>query len=98
MSPKKKSAYSVPKLKDFSATALGKAAKDLLSALAEESKAVGTEAEWKEFRDRWMARTNGILTQINTEWLKAAPKDAKRDVGQCVNELKAKVEQTVDAT
>jgi phenylalanyl-tRNA synthetase alpha chain len=96
MPPKKKSAYTVPKLKDFSATALGKAAKDLLSALAEESKAVGSEVAWKEFRDRWMARANGILTQTNTEWLKAAPKDAKRDVGQCVNELKAKVEQTVD--
>jgi phenylalanyl-tRNA synthetase alpha chain len=98
MPPKKKSAYTVPKLKDFSTTALGKASKDLLSALAEESKAVGSEAEWKEFRDRWMARANGLLTQVNTEWLKAAPKDAKRDVGQCVNELKAKVEQTVDAT
>ena len=63
MSPKKKSAYSVPKLKDFSATALDKAVTELLSALEEESKAVNNEAEWKVFRDRWMARTNGILTQ-----------------------------------
>ena len=46
------------------------------------------EADWKAFRDRWMARTNGILTQINDQWLKAAPKEAKRDAGQKVNELK----------
>jgi phenylalanyl-tRNA synthetase alpha chain len=98
MSPKKKSEYSVPKLKDFSAVALEKAAKDFLSALATESKAAGSEAEWKIFRDRWMARANGLLTQINESWLKAAPKDAKRAAGQCVNELKAKVEEIVGAT
>ena len=44
-----------------------------------------------------MARKNGVLTQINDLWLKAAPKDAKRDVGQRVNELKSKVEQTIEA-
>ena len=98
MSPKKKSQYAVPKLKDFSAAALEKAAKELLSALAAESKAVDSEAEWKIFRDRWMARANGLLTQINEAWLKAAPKDAKRAAGQCVNELKAKVEEIVGAT
>ena len=98
MSPKKKSQYAVPKLKDFSAAALEKAAKELLSALAVESKAVDSEAEWKIFRDRWMARANGLLTQINEAWLKAAPKDAKRAAGQWVNELKAKVEEIVGAT
>jgi phenylalanyl-tRNA synthetase alpha chain len=98
MSPKKKSVYAVPKLKDFSAAALEKTAKELLSALAAESKAVDSEAEWKIFRDRWMARANGLLTQINEAWLKAAPKDAKRAAGQCVNELKAKVEEIVGAT
>jgi phenylalanyl-tRNA synthetase alpha chain len=98
MSPKKKSAYAVPKLKDFSPAPLRKAAEELLSAVELESKAVDSEADWKMFRDRWMARANGILTQINEVWLKAAPKDAKRDAGQWVNQLKAKVEQTVDAT
>jgi phenylalanyl-tRNA synthetase alpha chain len=98
MSPKKKSAYAVPRLKDFSAAALEKAAKGLLSALETESKAVDSEADWKVFRDRWMARANGILTQINEAWLKAAPKDAKRDAGQCVNQLKVKVEEIVTTT
>jgi phenylalanyl-tRNA synthetase alpha chain len=98
MSPKKTSTYTVPKLKDFSAAALDEAAKKLLAALEAEAAAVSTEAEWKTFRDRWMARANGLLTQVNTLWLKAAPKDAKRDAGQRVNELKTKVEQMVDAT
>src|SRR5258707_9757369 len=44
-----------------------------------------------------MARKNGILAQVNDLWLKAAPKDAKREVGQRVNQLKKEVEQKVEA-
>ena len=90
--------YGLPKLIDFSAAAFDTAVRELLSALDQESAAVTSESDWKVFRDRWMARKNGILTQLNDVWLKTAPKDAKRDVGQRVNEIKAKVEQTVNAT
>src|SRR6266704_6572707 len=92
-----KVAYTVPKLKDFSPAALDKAVEKLLSALEKESAAVESEAEKKAFRDRWLARKDGILTQINELWLKPAPKEAKRDVGQRVNKLKAEVEQKVEA-
>ena len=97
MGPKKKSAYTVPKLKEFSAAALDEAVKNLLAAVVREAGEVGSEPEWKTFRDRWMARSNGFLTQVNTLWLKAAPKDAKRDVGQRVNELKKRVDETIAA-
>jgi phenylalanyl-tRNA synthetase alpha chain len=89
--------YTVPKLTDYSSAALEKAASELLAALEAEAAAVRSETEWKEFRDRWMARKNGVLTQVNDLWLKAAPKDAKREVGQRVNELRVKVEQGIDA-
>jgi phenylalanyl-tRNA synthetase alpha chain len=88
-------AYTVPKLTDYSAAALDKAVKELMSALGQESSAVASEAEWKVFRDRWMARKNGLLTQVNEIWLKAAPKDRKREAGQRVNTLKAVVEDSV---
>jgi phenylalanyl-tRNA synthetase alpha chain len=90
--------YTVPKLKSYSAAALDKAVEKLLAALKQEAAAVKNEAEWKAFRDRWMARKNGVLTQINDLWLKAAPKDAKREVGQRVNEMRALVEQQVAKT
>ncbi|MGH9513689.1 MAG: phenylalanine--tRNA ligase subunit alpha [Terriglobales bacterium] len=92
----KASPYSVPALKSFSATALDEAAEKLIAALDAESKHIGDEADWKAFRDRWLSRNNGLLTQVNDLWLKAAPKDAKRDAGQCVNELKKKVESQVE--
>ena len=42
-----------------------------------------------------MARKNGLLTQINDLWLKAAPKAAKREVGQYVNDLKHLIEKEI---
>jgi phenylalanyl-tRNA synthetase alpha chain len=89
--------YSVSKLTEYSASALERASAELRSALAHEAVAVKNEAEWKIFRDRWMARKNGVLTQINDLWLKAAPKEAKREAGQEVNLIKQQVEQAVAA-
>ena len=90
-------AYSVPQLKDFSTPALDKAVEKLLAGLEKESTALADENQRKAFRDRWLARKDGILTQVNELWLKAAPKDAKREVGQRVNKLKAEVEGKVEA-
>jgi phenylalanyl-tRNA synthetase alpha chain len=95
MSPKKKSAYAVPKLKDFSTAALDEAVAKLRAALGQEADDVSTQAEAKAFRDRWMARKNGILTQINELWLKAAPAGARREAGQHVNEVKEFVGERV---
>ena len=88
-------AYTVPKLTDYSAAALESAADGLKSALREESRAVTDESQFKAFRDRWMARKSGVLSQLNDEWLKAAPRDSKRAVGQRVNEIKVHVEDVV---
>jgi phenylalanyl-tRNA synthetase alpha chain len=90
-------AYTVPKLTDYSAEALEKAASECIAACTTESGEVHSDADLKAFRDRWMGRKNGILTQINDQWLKGAPKEAKREAGMRVNELKARITQLVDA-
>ncbi len=89
--------YTVPKLTDYSAAALEKAAAECADACASEASAVRTDSELKAFRDRWTARKNGILTQINDVWLKGAPKEAKREAGMRVNELKARIQEVVIA-
>jgi phenylalanyl-tRNA synthetase alpha chain len=89
--------YTVPKLDDYSPASLDRAVTDLFTALDSETAALHSESDWKEFRDRWMARKNGVLTQVNDTWLKAAPKEAKREIGQRVNELKARAEAAIDA-
>ncbi len=88
-------AYTVPKLADYTQAELQRVGDELVSALGAEADAVTTEAEWRAFRDRWMARKGGILTQVTVRWLKAAPTAAKRAVGQRVNQLKPRVEQAV---
>jgi phenylalanyl-tRNA synthetase alpha chain len=88
--------YTVLKLTDYSATALEKAAADCIRACAEEASAVRNDAELKAFRDRWVARKSGVLTQINDLWLKGAPKSAKREAGIRVNELKSLIQELVD--
>jgi phenylalanyl-tRNA synthetase alpha chain len=85
-------AYSISKLTDYSAAALESAANECVRACQKEASAVRNDAELKAFRDRWIGRKSGILKQINDLWLKAAPKEAKRNVGHVVNEVKAAVE------
>jgi phenylalanyl-tRNA synthetase alpha chain len=90
-------AYTVPKLTDYSAAALEKAVNDCADACAQEKTSVHSDADLKSFRDRWLARKNGLLTQINDSWLKASPKAVKPLVGQKVNWLKKHIEGMVEA-
>ena len=87
--------YTVPKLTDYSAAALEKSAAECVRACASEAAAVRSDAVLKAFRDRWVGRKNGILTQINDVWLKGSPKDAKREAGIRVNELKVRITELV---
>jgi phenylalanyl-tRNA synthetase alpha chain len=89
--------YKVKKLEDFSPVALDQEVEQLFASLDEEFRAVASDGERKAFRDRWVARKDGILAQVNELWLKAAPKEAKREVGQRVNRVRAEVEQKVEA-
>jgi phenylalanyl-tRNA synthetase alpha chain len=89
-------AYTVPKLEDWSLSSLESAEKKLYAALKDEAKAVLSEEQWKVFRDRWIARKNGILTQINDIWLKAAPNSNKKHAGFIVNRTRKNVEEIVD--
>jgi len=89
-------AYTVSKLLDYSPRALEKASAEAVRACGSEASSVRSDAELKSFRDRWLARKNGILTQINELWLKGAPKDAKREAGMRVNELKARIQELVE--
>ena len=88
--------YTVPKLEDYSPEILDREIAQLLQVLEGDANSVQTSDDWKEFRDRWLARKNGVLTQVN-EWLKAAPGPQKREVGRRLNELKAKVEEVVES-
>ncbi len=54
------------------------------------------EAEWLAFRQAWLGRKSGVLTQITDHWLKPAPAELKRAVGQALNDLRAHVEGVIE--
>jgi len=54
------------------------------------------ESAWKLFRDRWLGRKSGVLTQITDNWLKPATPELKRAVGASLNELRAHVEAQIE--
>jgi phenylalanyl-tRNA synthetase alpha chain len=90
--------YTVPKLENFSTAALDEAVKELLSALKSESQDALDAVTCERFRNRWLARKSGVLTQINDLWLKAAPGSEKRYVGVVFKLLKEQIEKAVEDT
>src|SRR6266436_1062265 len=54
------------------------------------------ESSWRQFRDAWLGRKSGVLTQITDNWLKPATLELKRAVGAALNELRAHVEAKIE--
>ena len=70
---------------------------EIRSRFDTESTAIHDESAWKIFRDAWLGRKSGVLTQITDNWLKPAPPDLKRVVGAGLNELRAHVESQIES-
>src|ERR1700681_2380021 len=62
-----------------------------------ESTRVHEEESWKLFRDAWLGRKSGVLTQITDNWLKPAGPGLKPAVGAALNQLRAHVEPKIEA-
>jgi phenylalanyl-tRNA synthetase alpha chain len=69
---------------------------DLRGRFDEECACACDESSWKQFRDTWLGRKSGVLTQITDNWLKPATQDLKRVVGQELNQLRAHVESKIE--
>ena len=69
---------------------------DLRGRFDEECACACDESSWKQFRDTWLARKSGVLTQITDNWLKPAGVELKRVVGQELNQLRAHVESKIE--
>jgi phenylalanyl-tRNA synthetase alpha chain len=67
------------------------------SRFADDALRVHDEESWKFFRDAWLGRKSGVLTQITDNWLKPAPPALKPAVGAALNQLRAHVEPKIEA-
>ena len=81
---------TVPQLPDFSEASLDAAFSAVLREAQETVRAPAFDAEG--FRVEWLGRKQGRLKAISDAWLKAAPPEAKRLIGQRFNALKEQIE------
>jgi phenylalanyl-tRNA synthetase alpha chain len=97
-------AYTVPKLTDYSPEALDAEVSALQEAFEDEAGTILEQSSssrltlvqkgnlFDEFRNRWLGRKSGIITQINEVWLRGAPSQSKKGAGQTVNKVRFWVE------
>ncbi len=89
----RKKHVSIPQITDFSEASLDTA---FNAVRTEAEQAVAAPAFDPEvFRLEWMGRKQGRLKLISDAWLKAAPPEAKRLIGQRFNALKEQVEAAI---
>src|SRR6202790_491422 len=69
---------------------------DLRGRFDEECARARDESSWKQFRDAWLGRKSGVLTQVTDNWLRPANQELKRVVGQELNQLRAYVESKIE--
>ena len=82
------------------AAALGHLFSQIESRLNEEIAQLREKASYAEaieaFRVRWLGRKQGIVRGITDNWLKSAPPELKREVGQRLNALRQNAERGIE--
>ena len=86
----------IPNLTAFDEASLDAAFTQLEQQARASAAAVSTGAHVEAFRLQWLGRKQGLLNDVSGRWLKSAPAEAKKALGQRFNALKATVEQLLD--
>src|SRR5579863_6911388 len=87
---------SIPNLGAFDDDSLDKAFAAIAKQAAEDAARLDGPDAVEAFRLEWLGRKQGRLNEISGRWLKAAPAEAKKSIGQRFNGLKKQVEELLD--
>jgi phenylalanyl-tRNA synthetase alpha chain len=87
---------NIPNLSAFDDDALDRAFAALARQAARDAAALDGPQAVEAFRLEWLGRKQGRLTEVSGRWLKSAPSEAKKSIGQRFNELKKQVEELLD--
>ena len=88
---------AIPTLTAFDDASLNQAFGALEQEARAAAAALATPESVEAFRLHWLGRKQGRLNDISARWLKSAPPEAKKALGQRFNALKAVVESLLDA-
>ena len=87
---------AIPDLPEFNDSALDKAFAALERRATDDAAALPSPEAVEAFRLRWLGRKQGLLSEVSSRWLKAAPPEAKKPVGERFKTLKELVERLLD--
>jgi phenylalanyl-tRNA synthetase alpha chain len=86
----------IPNLTAYDDAALDQAFAGLAEQVAQDAAGLDGLDAVEAFRLEWLGRKQGRLNEVSGRWLKSAPAEAKKSIGQRFNELKKKVEDLLD--
>jgi len=87
---------AIPSLPEYNDSALDKAFAALAKQATDEAAVLGSPDDLEAFRLRWVGRKQGRLNDVSARWLKGAPPEAKKSVGERFKALKDLVEGLLD--
>jgi phenylalanyl-tRNA synthetase alpha chain len=88
---------AIPHLSGYSEAELDQAFAAIAREVETSAAALETPESVEQFRLHWIGRKQGRLKAISDAWLKSAPAEAKKLIGQRFNTLKAEIEQRLEA-
>lgn len=86
----------IPALSGYSEPELDQAFAAVAAEVENSAAALASGEQREQFRLQWLGRKQGRLKLISDAWLKAAPADAKKLIGQRFNTLKARIEERLE--
>jgi phenylalanyl-tRNA synthetase alpha chain len=91
------SGEAIPQLSGYSEAELDKAFAAISSEVETSAATLDTPESVEAFRLQWLGRKQGRLKAVSDAWLKSAPVEAKKLIGQRFNVLKAEIEQRLES-
>ncbi len=79
---------NIADLSSYDESALDSAFSTLREQAVSDADAIDDPEALESFRLRWLGRKQGLLNEVSSRWLKAAPPQAKKALGQRFNEFK----------
>ena len=91
------SSSQIPVLESYESQHLEAAFQSLTADVAHKAADLRTPEDREQFRLYWLGRKQGRLKLISDAWLKTAPAEARKSLGQHFNQLKQQIEHALEA-
>jgi phenylalanyl-tRNA synthetase alpha chain len=88
---------AIPPLTSHSPAALEAAFASLAAEVRSDAVSLSSPEALENFRLHWLGRKQGRLKAISDAWLKTAPAESRKDIGQRFNQLKQLIESQLDS-